>query len=155
MVAKLGLNWPKNLADLAGENNFVKFFFSFGLSAVWYPKSKITGLAACELGSLGRRRLVADRLLCVHGRRELLDRAGGVFNLWQKLPEDFRVRRRATVARIACVQMQNRGSRFGRPNGAIGNLIGSNRQMRRHRRRVDRAGDRAGDDNFGHRTSVG
>ncbi|HEO69962.1 MAG TPA: hypothetical protein ENN80_01770 [Candidatus Hydrogenedentes bacterium] len=32
------------------QQGYMRQFYSFGLSAVWYPKLKITGLAACDLG---------------------------------------------------------------------------------------------------------
>ena len=88
--------------------------------------------------------------------RDVDDRVGRLLDAGQKLHEDGRIRRRATVLGITGVQMQNRGTRFRGCDRLRRNVIRSERQSVRHRRRMNAARHGARDDDlvrFGRRQS--
>ncbi len=101
-----------------------------------------------HLGTGHERRFQA--LLQAHAgpasRRDIHDRLSPCADLRQELHEDGRIRARAAVTRIACMKVKNGGARFGRGDGLLNDLLGSQRQVRRLARRMNRAGDSAGDD---------
>ena len=70
------------------------------------------------------------------------------FDFFQKWHKQFWILRRTAVYRIACMQMNNGCTSFGRSQCGFSNLVCSHWQMWRHAWRVNSAGDGTGNDDF-------
>lgn len=97
---------------------------------------------------------VVQRHRHASARGDVDDRVRRHGDAGDELVEHRRIGRRATVHRVAGVQMQDRRPCLCRPDRLIGDLVRRQCQMRRHRWGVHRSGDRTGDDDLAGRCHV-
>ena len=101
-----------------------------------------------RLGDKRRREPLLDRHAEPAARRHIDDRIRGLFDTRQKLHEHGGIGSRASVLRIAGMQMKDRGARFRRRDRLRRDVVGCVGQRVGHRRRMDAAGDSAGNDDL-------
>ena len=75
---------------------------------------------------------------------------GSRSNPFNDLRVDFQIGRGLSGFRFPCVNMNHRGTRFGRLNGLIGDVVRLKGEIRTHGGCMSAAGNGGRDDDFGH-----
>jgi hypothetical protein len=100
------------------------------------------------LGDERRRKPLLHRHIVAAAGGDIDYCIGGRLDLRQELHEDLRIGRWPSVDRIACVQMQDRRTRFGRADRTGCDLVRRDRKIWRHGRGMYRPRHGAGNDDF-------
>ena len=103
-----------------------------------------------ELGleRAGRPRSLLDGHAVPTAGRDVDDGVAARLDRGQEPGEQLGIGRRSSGLRVACVQVEDCRPRLGRPDRALGDLLGCDRQVRALRRDMDRPGHGAADDHL-------
>jgi hypothetical protein len=95
------------------------------------PEVHAAHVQRAELRLEGARRPCAlfDRHPVTPAGRDVDDGVASRLDLWQESSEDLGIGRRPARFRVACVQVDDRGSCLGRPDRALGDLFGRERKV--------------------------